>query len=270
MAKKVQPQWRRFGRELRRWRDQAGLTQSDLGGQVSISYGLVSAFERGIHVPKLAHVERIDHALSSRGALIRLWQAANDGNGLAAWFQGLASLIQQATQLREYNPMLIPGLLQTEEYARAILRAGQPADTDADIEEQVKARMKRQAVLFAERPPHLIEVLDEAVLRRPIGGRETMGKQLEHLLKVSSEARVALHVIPFDTEYHPGLSEGFSLFAVPDKGEAVFMETRMTAAAHDDPEVVSSYMAHFSDLRGAALPVPASRKLIERIRGEFS
>ncbi|GLU50289.1 helix-turn-helix domain-containing protein [Nocardiopsis ansamitocini] len=273
MPKRVKSQWLGFGGELKRWREQAGLTQGQLGDRVSISYGLVSAFERGVQAPKLEHIERIDQALSSKGSLIRLWHAANKGNGLAAWFRGLATLIQQASELREYNPMLIPGLLQTESYARAILRAGQPSYTDDEVEEQVSARMSRQSVLTSHpqrRPPHLVEILDEAVLRRPVGGAEVMAQQLTRLLEATSESRVIAQVIPLSTEYPPGLSEAFSLFTVPDRGEAVYMETRMSALAIDDAKVVAAYTRHFGDLRGAALPPPASRKLIEEIRGEFS
>ncbi|GAA3750249.1 helix-turn-helix domain-containing protein [Salinactinospora qingdaonensis] len=269
MPKKVKPQWVGFGRELRRWREQQGFTQGQLGDRVSISYGLVSAFERGTQAPKLDYVERIDQALSSGGALVRLWHAANKGNGLASWFRGLASLIQQASELREYNPMLIPGLLQTNDYARTILRAGQPGDTDDEIEEQVAARMSRQSILSSERPPHLVEILDEAVLRRPVGGREIMAQQLKRLLDAISGSRLTLQVIPLSTEHHPGLSEAFSLVAVPERGEALYMETRMSATAVDEPEVVAAYNRHFGDLRGAALPPAASRELIESIRGEF-
>lgn len=269
MTKKAKPQWVRFGHELRRWRDQAGLTQDQLGKLVSISYGLVSAFERGVQAPKREHVERIDHALSTGGALFRMWEVAGKGTGLATWFRGLATLMQQATERRDYCPMLIPGLLQTEDYARTILRAGQSAFTHAEIENQVAARMERQSVLSSPRPPHLVEVLDEAVLRRPIGGREIMGKQLERLLELTDESRAAIHVIPLDTEHPPGLSEAFSLFTVPERGQIVYMETRMSATAQDDPTVVVEYTNHFGNLLGAALPRPASRKLIESIRGEF-
>jgi transcriptional regulator with XRE-family HTH domain len=269
MTKKVHPEWLRFGRELRRLRKQAGQTQEQLGKAVSISYGSVSAFERAVLRPKLEHVERMDAALSSDGALVRMWNVASKGNGLAAWFRGLAALLQQASELREYNPMLVPGLMQTPDYARTILRAGQPADSDADIEAQVHARVARQAVIESDRAPLLIEVLDEAVLRRPIGGRDVMKRQLERLIELSTMPRVAIHVIPLDTEQHPGLSEAFSLFRVPERSDTVYIETRLAATAIDEPSEVAAYVSHFGDLRGAALPLSASQHLIERIRGEF-
>ncbi|MFW5420197.1 helix-turn-helix domain-containing protein [Nocardiopsis sp. CNT-189] len=270
MTKKAQPQWRRFGRELRRRRELAGLTQDQLGKLLSTTYGTISAIERAIQRPKLELVEGIDHELSADGALIRVWHTTNDGTGLASWFRGWAELIRKATELREYNPMLIPGLLQTEAYARTILRAGQPGYTDEQIEEQVAARIERQSVLASPSAPHLIEVIDESVLRRPIGGHAIMKDQLTHLLDATSGARVDVHVLPFDTEHHPGLSEAFSVVKVPEHGEVLYMETRIAATPVDDHEQVASYTAHFADLRGASLPLQASRKLIERIRGDFT
>lgn len=265
----MKPQWVRFGRELRRLRTYAGLSQQQLGKEVAVSYGLISAFERGIRGPKPEHVEQIDKVLSTGGSLFRMWETLSASSGLASWFRGVVALEQQASEIREYNPMLVPGLLQTESYARTILRDGQSADTDAEIEEQVQARLERQSLLSSQRPPLVFVVLDEAVLRRSTGGREIMSNQLGHLLEASAGSRIVVQVVPMATEHHPGLSEAFQLITTPETGEILYMETRISGTPVEAPEGVAEYVRLFGDLRGAALPELESRKLLEKIRGEF-
>ncbi|WP_461000872.1 DUF5753 domain-containing protein [Streptomonospora sediminis] len=130
--------------------------------------------------------------------------------------------------------------------------------------------MDRQTILTAERPPRLIAVLDEGALRRPLGGREIMRRQIVRLAEVSEEQNVSIQVVPYDTEYHPGLSNAFTLYEIPDRGSILYVETRCSGSATEDPENVADHMRLFGDLLGVALPPIASRKLIEQIRKDFS
>ena len=119
--------------------------------------------------------------------------------------------------------------------------------------------MERKAIFDQERPPRLIVVVDEGVLRRPTGGREVMRRQIGHLLQESSRPFVSIQVVPYDSEHHPGLSNGFALFTVPWKNPVLYVETRRAGKPTDDPEAVEDYSQLFSDLRGAALPLGCSR-----------
>lgn len=176
----------------------------------------------------------------------------------------------QATLIRQYHPTLIPGLLQTEDYARVIIRSGIPLDSDAEIEGQLRGRVERQKILSSGNAPWYQVVLDEPWLHRPTGGREVMRQQLEHLVEASLKPRVTIQVIPTDTRYHAGHDGPVMLLTVPGKGNLVYIETRTSGHADDSPDVIEDYTKVFSELRGAALPEDASRDLLNRIIGEFN
>ncbi|ASU86177.1 XRE family transcriptional regulator [Nocardiopsis gilva YIM 90087] len=269
MADRSRPQWVRIGRELRRLRLQAGLTQDELAKRLNMSYGTISGIERGVRGTTREVLAQIDHLLSTGGSLQRMWEALNSYNGLPEWFRGVAELERESSEIREYHPLLIPGPLQTEAYIRTILRIGSPALTDEEIEEQVRGRLDRQAILTSERPPILIVVLDETVLRRPFGGRETMGRQLEHLLMVGERPRVTIQVVPIATHLHPGLDGAFHLFTVPHRGQVLYTETRNAGNPVEDPDAIADYTRVFGELRGAALPEATSRDLIASAIGEL-
>ncbi|GAA3740031.1 transcriptional regulator with XRE-family HTH domain [Spinactinospora alkalitolerans] len=269
MVDKVNPQWLKFGKQVRLLRERHGLSQDQLSRSMTISPAMLSAIERGIRGCKPEHAEQIDRALNTGGRVRRLWEGLPSGNGFPDWFRDVVELQREASEIREYHPLLIPGLLQTEEYARTILRDGQPTDSAAEIDEQVRARMDRQSILSSDRPPLLLVVLDETLLRRPIGGREIMGRQLEHLLEASAIPHVVIQVVPMATEHHPGLSGAFTLITVPNRGVVLYMETRISGTPVDDPDGVEEYVRLYGELRGVALPPAASRGLIEKVRGEF-
>ena len=128
------------------------------------------------------------------------------------------TLERAASEIWVYHPLMVPGLLQTEEYAAHILRVSHPlGHSSREIEELVRGQMERKAIFDQERPPRLIVVVDEGVLRRPTGGREVMRRQIGHLLQESSRPFVSIQVVPYDSEHHPGLSNGFALFTVPGR-----------------------------------------------------
>lgn len=269
MSQNVKLQWARFGRELRRLRIQAGLSQHQVGKHIAVTYAMISSIERGVRGARREHVVQLDQLFSTNGALQRMWDSLSASRRFPAQFQGIDALEPEASEIREYQSMVVPGLLQTEDYARTVLRDGQRSDTDAEIDSQVHTRLERQSILADTRPPLLLVVLDEGVLRRPIGGRTIMKGQLDNLLEVSAGSRVLVHIVPLATEHHPGLSEGFWLFTLPDGSEMLYMETRFSGNTEEDAEAVAYYTRLFSELRGAALPLPESRRLIKWIREEF-
>lgn len=225
--------------------------------------------ERGVRGTKADYLDQIDQVLNTGGQVRQLWERATGSNAFPEWFRDIEQLQRKASEIREYHPLLVPGLLQCEAYARTIIRLGNPTSSAAEIDEQVRARMSRQTLLASDRPPLLLVALDEMVLRRPFGGPETMVRQLDHLLEVSEQPHVVVQAVPLATEYHPGLDGAFTLITVPGQAEILFLETRISGTPVDDPEGVQEYSRVFGELRGVALPPVASRELMERIRREF-
>ncbi|MUL41738.1 XRE family transcriptional regulator [Streptomonospora sp. PA3] len=176
-----------------------------------------------------------------------------------------------ATEIQQYHPLLVPGLLQTEEYAKATIRAGNRTVSADELAARAAERVERQQVLQREPdPPFLLVVICETVLQRPLGSVQIMRKQLEHLHKASYWDNVEILVVPHPTWNHPGLDGGFRLLRLPGAGTVLYLETRATGGIFIDSATVDEHVSLLGDLRGAALPPDQSRTLIERARGEFS
>lgn len=264
----TRPQWVKLGREMRRLREKAGLTQSQLGNQLAMSYGAISGIERGVRGTKPEYLARIDRVLSTEGALYGMWQATNDGHGMASWSRDAADLEKGARAIQICQTLLVPGLFQTEGYMRSIIGSGQTVDTREEIEEGVQARLQRQEIIAGESPPLVQAVLDETVLRRPVGGPATMREQLAKLVELSQRPRIAIQVVPVSTGYYPGLDGVFHLYTLHDRREALYTETKVSSLVLEDPQDVDMYKRAWGEARGLALPPHESRALIERINGE--
>ncbi|WP_026123487.1 helix-turn-helix domain-containing protein [Nocardiopsis chromatogenes] len=260
---------RKFGLEVRRRREKAGLPQKRLADTVPMSQSMLSGIELGQKTPKREFVAAIDHVLTAGGALLRKWDAMASADGFPDWFRDVAELERQATEIWEYHPLLIPGLLQTEEYIAAIIRSGNPAIAESELGEQVRARLKRQEVLQRNDAPLLLAVLDELWLHRAVGSREIMRGQMERLVEASESPRVTIQVVPGETLRHPGHDGAFKLITVPERGQVVYTETRASGYSHEDDETIEDYTRVFADLRGAALPEEASRNLLGKIVEEY-
>ncbi len=202
-----------FGAELRFYRTRAGLSQQDLAARATVSHDVISKIETGERPPAEDFPPRLDAVpeLDTRGALCRLWDHLTKGQKqrVYGWFQQWAGIEAQATVLRWYEPLVVPGLLQTEDYARAILSARPDGNLD-DLDEQVAARLARQAILGRTGAPQLWCILDEGVLRRAIGGSKVMRSQLYRLAEVAEHPRTTIQVIRSGGA-HAGLLGGRSL-----------------------------------------------------------
>ena len=162
-----------------------------------------------------------------------------------------------------------PGLLQTAEYAHVLTQMGSPEASPTWVKEGVEARMQRQHLLRAEHGPVVKVVIEEPVLRRPVGGRDILRNQLDKLLELGRRPRVMLQVVPADSECHFGMDGSFILYTVPTKGQIAYTETRVSSDPRDDLDSVQKYMALFGDLCSDALPAAASRARIETIRSDL-
>jgi len=258
-----------FGAELRLYRTQAGLSQAELADKAHVSHDVISKIETGERPPAEGFPGRLDAIaeLDTRGTLTRIWGELRESARYSAypgWFRPWADIEASATELRWYEPLVIPGLLQTEEYARALLSAQAGADTGA-VEEQVAARLARQAVLDGERPPYLWCLLDEGVIRRPIGGPKVMHTQLLHLADMPDSSRVSVQVIPLEVGAHAGLLANFIIATAKDGPGILYLETATTGQVVEVPLVVSQASLIFDTLRSEALPRKASRDMIMKV-----
>jgi transcriptional regulator with XRE-family HTH domain len=266
MVQKIDARWLRFGRQLRRLREETGVSQDRLARALNISPSMLSAMERGTRGTKAEYVDQIEHILNTDGRVRTAWNREYGSSAFPHWFRDIEQLQRKATDIRVYHPLLVPGLLQCEEYARTIIRFGRRRASQGEVEAQVQARMQRQSLLDADEPPLLVAVVDEPVLRRRFGGPDTMRRQLDHLLAATDRPHVILQLLPMDTEYHPGLDGAFTLITVPERSEVLYLETRISGTPSDAVADVQEYTRVFGELRGAALSPTASRGLLADIR----
>ncbi|MGH3313091.1 MAG: helix-turn-helix domain-containing protein [Streptomyces sp.] len=250
-----------LGSELRRLREAAGLTLADLGGIVFCTGSLISQFETARKVPNVDFLERADIALGTGGALMRVWDLVKR-SGLPAWFHEYVRLESTATTIYTFQAQVVHGLLQSEDYARAVLRSAGPPET---LEERVAARMARQRVLSRAVPPLMWIVLDEGAVRRLIGGVETMRNQLAHLLSYRDDPRVNIQVLPFTAGEHYGLTGSFTLLTLDDSPDVVYSELYQSNHVSVDPQAVSARSLRYDHLKAAALSLGASADLIARV-----
>jgi transcriptional regulator with XRE-family HTH domain len=261
-----------FGGELRYYRTEAGLSQTDLAARVNVSHDVISKIETGDRAPAEDFPARLDGVpeMDTREALARLWGQLRKGlrhRAYPGWFGRWADIEAEATALRSYEPLLVPGLLQTEDYARAIL-AARPGGDEDDLDEQVAARMERQTVVERAGGPHLWCVLDEGVLHRPIGGAKVMQAQLERLAERAEHPKTTVQVIPAAVGAHAGLLGAFVLAELNGSSATVYLETSAEGQVTENPSVVAHVGLRFDRLRSEALPRGASRDLIKKVAEE--
>lgn len=260
----------KFGAELRKYREHTGLSQKELARAIPLSQAQVSSIEVGSRGTTEEQITRIDQVLGTNGSLITRWKSIFGKGSFPPWFADAADLQARATQIFEYQIALIPGLLQTQSYAEALIRIGRPTDSDEEVKRRAAARVHRQELLDGDHPPAYVIVLDEPWLHRVIGSPAIMKEQLDRLVEASYWPRITIQVIPTDTHNHAGTDGPFLIVTVPDQGEFVSTETRATGSLHSDPAVINDHKQVFGALRGAALPEGASRALITEIGEEIS
>lgn len=260
---------RTFGAVVQALREHAGLSRADLGARVQYSKHTVESVELGRRMPDEAFVERAEEALGNTGALRKAARHLTRGEvGLAAWFRRWARLEREAVSLCTYECRLVPGLLQSEGYARALFENRIPLLTDEQLEAQVEARMERQRML-RERPTvpfHFI--VEEAVLRRRLGGAEVRREQLDSVLEHTSPRNVTLQVMPLEAEYHSCMDGPLRLLETPEGRRLAYSEGQESGRLIGDAKEVRVLQQRYDTLRSQALHPKDSRALLERLRGE--
>jgi len=256
-----------LGAELRRARVAAGMSQEQFSRSLGFDRTVITKAETGERPPSPEVAAAIDEAFPHLDGLFsRLTLLARRANGrYPEWFREWVDAEQQATALRTWQPILVPGLLQTRDYARALFQAWQPAAGSDDLDALVGARMERQAILDRADPPELLAVLDEAVLHRKVGSAKVMSDQLAYLGEVSCRPAVTIQIVPAEVGTHAGLLGGFFVGSFDDTPVIVYAETAVEGITIDKPALVSKAAQAFERLRSEALPRSASRDLIRRV-----
>ncbi|TDC76323.1 helix-turn-helix domain-containing protein [Streptomyces hainanensis] len=257
--------WEFFGAELKRRREDAGLSQDDLGRLVFCSGSYIGQFEAAFRKPQLDHARRFDKIFQTGGLFERMCEELINKAPFAKHFQYAAELQALATEVSEYAPLFVPGLLQTERYARTVFGAAEPFDSPEAIEEKVRNRLERARILQGPTAPRLWTILGEEVLRRPIGDRSVMAEQLRHLVATVRKGRVLVQVLPFSSGAQGLLAGNMTLMAFEDAPDVAYEEGPYYGQLLDEPALVARCQWAFDQARAAALPPKESLELIESV-----
>lgn len=263
---------RRLARELRKLREAQGLTLQDVADRLGWSRATVSRLETGQTRPKPADVADIleMHGVPSpkRDALITLARQAGQRGWWTAYvdvFTGsYVSLEDEASEIRTWDSQLVHGLLQTEDYARAVIDAGRMLSTRDDVDRRVAARKARQALLDRDNAPRLHAVFDESVIRRTIGGPDVIGGQLRALLDASLRPNVTIQVLPYTAGAHAGLDGRFTILSFPDPADPdiAYVEGTMGDVYVESTAEIVQHGIRFDRVLAAAMSPEESTQLI--------
>ncbi|GAA1255483.1 helix-turn-helix transcriptional regulator [Sphaerisporangium rubeum] len=257
-----------LGAEMRKHRNRANITQDRLAGVIQFSQSLIGFIERGERNPSHNFMQRYDDAVGAGGDLVRLWADLTQGAS-PRWFRDWLDVEKEAHTLHSWEPLVVPGLLQTEAYARAVIR-GEPGITDEQVHTAVQARMKRQTVLSRANPPMLRVVLDEGVLRRPIGGTDIMSRQLQHLMDIVDSHRITIQVVPLALGATTGVSGAFILAQLRGRTDTVYIESATHGHVTNQPDDVEAIRARYDQIRAEAHPQHVSISLIREAQKSWT
>ncbi|MFF8979141.1 helix-turn-helix transcriptional regulator [Streptomyces cellulosae] len=255
-------------RQLKLWREAAGLTQAEFGAAIGYGEELVSSVERGRRIPRPEYLDAADELLGVGGKI-----AAMKGDVAEARYpkkvRDLKKLEAGAVELCAYNNSVVHGLLQTEAYARAVLSARRPPFSADQLDQQVTARVARQEIVNDSMAQALFSFVQcESTLRRPIGGKMVMRGQLERLLEVSAFRNVDLQVLPLNREENSGLDGSFRLLRLGDGTTVGHVEVAHISRVIAEPKEVQLLDIQYGIIRAQALSPRESTALIEKVLGE--
>ncbi|WP_323137455.1 helix-turn-helix domain-containing protein [Streptomyces albogriseolus] len=243
-----------FGARVRRLRTAAGLTQAELGALVHVVSTRITQIERASGAkPTLELARALDAALGADDLLVELWPYVYR-EAFPDWSRTFMEYSERAVVVRQYAAHVVPGLLQTEDYARAVLGLDALLTGEEQLEERVSARMGRQDRLMSADRPELCVILDEAVLRRPIGGAVVMRKQLRRLLDAAEERHISVQVLPFDQGGHEAMGGSLTVLTLPDGSDVAYTEGADYGQLIEEPANIGRYKLIYDRLRAAALP----------------
>jgi transcriptional regulator with XRE-family HTH domain len=268
---------RRLAAELKRLRVAANMKQEFVADKTGLDPSSIYRIERAMNRPQRRTVmSLLDlYGVADQGRRATLLGWLKD-SGQQGWFQVYEPYLteeyqtfigfeHEAESLLNYESLFVPGLLQTEDYARAVIRGVLPTISDEDVQRRVDVRMQRQSVLHRPTPRQLTAVIDEAAIRRSVGGREVMRAQLHHLAHASAWPHIKLHVVPFDVGAHPGMPGSFILmdFADPFDAPLVYVDSMAGDLFLETADDVRRFTETFERIAGDAMSTTRSKNLIQ-------
>ncbi|MGH3284179.1 MAG: helix-turn-helix domain-containing protein [Streptosporangiaceae bacterium] len=269
---------RRLIVELKRLREERGLSREQVADRIGTSETSIFRYEKGETRPQPAVVAAMLDVYGAAAERDELLEMARDARKRGWWhrhrqslkpgFDSYIGLEAAASIVRTYEAQTVPGLLQTEAYARANIVATSLNMVPAEIEERLSVRLSRQDLITRSTDRvQLVAVLDEAVLRRQVGGPEAMREQIRHLIDMAALPNVVIHVLPFAAGAHPGMEGPFCLlsFPEPDDTDLVYLEQATSGLVPEEPEEVRRYTLMFGTLLGKALPAGESVAFMKKI-----
>ncbi|MCP9958016.1 helix-turn-helix domain-containing protein [Streptomyces sudanensis] len=243
-----------FGARVRRLRTAAGLTQAELGAKTHVVSTRITQIERASGAkPTLELARALDAALGADDLLVELWPYVYR-EAFPDWSRRFMEYSERAVAIRQYAAHVVPGLLQVVDYARAVLSVGLTLSGNEQLEERVSARMERQNRLASPDRPELWVILDEAVLRRRIGGHGVMREQLERLLQTAEEPHITIQVLPFDQGEHDAMGGSLTVLTLPDGSEVAYTEGAHQGQLIEETTEVRRFAVAYDRLRAQALP----------------
>jgi transcriptional regulator with XRE-family HTH domain len=274
MAYRPTVRGRRLARELRRLREDRGLTLQEVADRLGGSRATVSRLETGQTRPRQRDVAALldlyEAPAAEREALLTLARQTGQRGWWTAYvdvFTGsYVALEDEASEIRTWDAQLIHGLLQTEDYARAVISAGRLLPGPEDVDRRIAARKARQALLDRPDAPHLHAVFDEAVVRRPVGGPAVMSSQLLALAKAARRPNVTIHVLPYDAGAHAGLDGRFTILSYPNPADPdiAYVEGTMGDVYLESAEETGQHRKRFDQITALALsPAESTRLIVE-------
>ncbi|ORT58039.1 helix-turn-helix transcriptional regulator [Streptomyces sp. CB03238] len=258
---------RAFGEVLKAFRRRAGLTQEEFAPKVQYSVSFVASVEQGRRMPPQDFVDRAEEELDAFGALRGAARHLSRQPGLASWFRQWAKLEETALSLDTYECRVVPGLLQTEAYARAVTLSVPPLPSPEQVEERVSARMARQKLLTREQPIAFSFIVEQAVLERGTGGPQITRELLDHLIAKGELYNVELQIMPLHVLEHAGVDGPMRLLETPTHEWLGYSEGQKTGHLLSDRKDISVLQQRYAKLRSQALTPADSLSLLKRMRG---
>ncbi|MEY9811752.1 helix-turn-helix domain-containing protein [Streptomyces albogriseolus] len=256
-----------FGRQMKRFRLRAGLERSEVGARTGYSVSTITSYELGRRIPPPRFIDVADELLDAGGVLREMKEEVARAQ-YPAFFRDVARLEVEAVELHAYDTHVVKGLLQTEAYARAVFTMRRPLLDEETIEQRVTARLLRQEIFSRWPAPLMSFVIEEAVLRRPIGGAEVLRGQLEQILLIGQKRNVEIQVMPTLREDHAGLAGSFTLIETGSGQRIAYAEVQKSSNLYTERTSVRELEAQYGIIRAQALTPRESMAFVEGLLGE--
>lgn len=257
-----------FAAQLRAHRKKRGWSQGQLANAIRYSDSLVSGIETLAKTPTLDFARQADAAFDAPETFVVL-HALLSREAWPSYFAPVVDFEKQATRIHEWEMRVVPGMLQTEDYARSVISAGNPRIAQVELDHRVDARLGRQRILERDNPPMYWTVLGEGALRQIIGSPAIMAAQLDRLIETDCLPDIVVQVLPFSTHDHPGTDGPMKIFDLPDSTSVSYMECNGGGMITEEPEAVADQITKLNMIRAAALPPRESMALLQQIRSEI-